>query len=149
MRKIIVFLLLTLSAFAFTGKVVKVADGDTITVLVDNKMIKVRLDGIDCPEKGQPWGKAARNFTCIFAFNEIVTVEEQGTDKYGRTLGIVILSDKTNLNQELLSAGLAWWYWKYSDDKYLGELEQEARENQQGLWRDSNPVPPWEWRKGH
>jgi len=147
-RIIIILLLLTTLAFPFVGQVVGVTDGDTIKVLCEKQIIKVRLSDIDCPEKGQPYGKAAKTATSILAFNDTVEVQENGTDRYGRTLGTVILSDGTNLNKELVVRGLAWWYKKYSKNKEYEELENYARINKCGLWHDSNPIPPWEWRKG-
>ena len=71
---------------------------------------------------------------------------EHGLDKYGRTLGDVILTDGQNVNRELVKAGLAWWYRKYSKDQSLGELETQARQAKLGLWADKDPIPPWEWR---
>ena len=146
------FLLCFLTLFSFamelTGKVVRVTDGDTITVLCDQKMVKIRLNEIDSPERGQPFGKAAKKFTSDLAFGKEVTVQTHGQDKYGRTIGNVILPNGNNLNRELVKAGLAWWYRKYSKDESIGELEKEAREKKLGLWADKNPIPPWDWRKG-
>ncbi|MFC1654580.1 thermonuclease family protein [Myxococcota bacterium] len=144
-------LLLGLSASAqedFTGKVVGVSDGDTIKVLRLGQQVKVRLSGIDCPEKRQPFGKRAKRFTSDLVFAKTVTVKVQDIDRYKRIVGEVILKDGTSLNQELVRAGLAWWYQRYApDDKQLERLEQLARKNKHGLWADPDPVPPWEFRK--
>ncbi len=78
-------------------------------------------------------------------FGKTVTVRDQ--DRYGRTITDVILPDGRVLNQELVKAGMCWWYRKYSDDQTLGELEAEARQQKHGLWADPSPVPPWEWRR--
>lgn len=132
----------------FTGKVVGVTDGDTITVLHDRLGEGIRLHGIDCPEKGQAFGQRAKQFTSELAFGKDITVKVYDVDKYGRTIGDVILPDGRNLNQELVRAGMCWWYRKYApDDEILAQLEASAREAKSGLWVDPNPVPPWEWRR--
>jgi len=136
-------------AFAdFSGKVVGVMNGDTITVLHNGKGERIRLNGIDCPEKGQAFGQRAKRLTSELAFGKEVTVTVFDSDKYGRSIGDVSLPDGRNLNHELVEAGLCWWYRKYAPhDKDLVWLEIEAREAKRGLWADPNPVPPGEWRK--
>ncbi len=148
------FFILALFLFAspalaedFTGKVVGVTDGDTIRVLWDKEEIKIRLEGIDCPESHQAFGTKAKQATSELAFGKTVTVQAKGKDRYGRTLGEIILPDGTNLNRELVRSGFAWWYKRYSKDESLGRLEAEARAAKLGLWADPNPVPPWEWRQ--
>lgn len=136
------------SATSFTGKVVKVSDGDTIQVMHGDHGEKIRLASIDCPEKKQAFGQAAKRVTLDLAAQKIVTVKVETTDRYGRTVGEVILPDGRSLNRELVRAGYAWWYRKYSSDTTLGLLESEARAASRGLWVDPNPVPPWEWRHG-
>ena len=131
----------------FTGRVVSVSDGDTITVIHYGGGERIRLNGIDCPEKGQPFGNTARRFTSALVFGKEVTVQAKNTDQYGRTVADVILSDGRSLNRELVVAGLAWWYRKYSKDESLGQLEKEARAARRGLWADPEPDPPWKWRK--
>ncbi len=131
----------------FTGKVVRVLDGDTIEVMHGGRAERVRLNGIDCPEKGQPFGTKAKEFTSEMVFGKIVTVHVTDMDKYGRTVADGILPDGRVLNRELVGAGLAWWYRQYSQDATLGRLEAEARAAQQGLWADPNPIAPWCWRK--
>ena len=136
-------------AFAdFSGSVVGVSDGDTITVLHHGKAEKIRLNGIDCPEKGQAYGKKAKQAASNLAFGRDVTIETHGKDKYGRTIGDVLLPDGTNVNHTLVKEGWCWWYRKYAPrDTVLEGLEMEAREGKKGLWADPLPVPPWEWRK--
>ncbi|MFX0200221.1 MAG: thermonuclease family protein [Candidatus Hodarchaeota archaeon] len=113
------------------------------------RAVKVRLHGIDCPEKKQAFGTNAKQFTSDMAFGKEVTVRIQTTDRYGRAVGVVVLPDGKNLNWELVGAGLAWWYRKYSpDDRTLERLETEARAAKRGLWVDESPIPPWEWRRG-
>ncbi len=131
----------------FTGRVVGVSDGDTITVLHNGKGERIRLHGIDCPEKRQAFGKRAKQLTSNLVFGKTVTVQVLDRDRYGRTIGDVILPDGRVLNQELVKAGFAWWYRRYApDDETLAQLEREAREATRGLWADSHAVPPWEWR---
>ena len=131
----------------FTGRVVGVSDGDTILVLTDGRAVKVRLAGIDCPEKRQAFGARAKQFASEQAFGRDVTVIATGRDRYGRTIGEVLLPSGDSLNRELVRAGLAWWYRQYSNDEDLAKLEAAAREARRGLWADPHPVPPWEFRK--
>jgi endonuclease YncB( thermonuclease family) len=143
--------LVPLLAYAeqFTGKVVGISDGDTISVLRDGKAVKVRLHGIDTPEKAQAFGTQARQFTGELVFQQTVTVAIRDTDRYGRLVGEVLLPDGRSLNQELVKAGMAWWYRQYAPhDTTLAQLEAEARTAKRGLWADATPIPPWEWRKG-
>lgn len=134
-------------AASFTGRVIKVSDGDTIQVMNNNVAEKVRLNGIDSPESGQAYGRQAKEFTADLVAGHVVTVEIRDTDRYGRTVGDVILLDGKNLNREIVRAGYAWWYRKHSNDGSLGQLEEEARSARRGLWQDSRPpTPPWEWR---
>jgi endonuclease YncB( thermonuclease family) len=131
----------------FSGQVVGVIDGDTIDVLHNGQSERVRLKGIDCPEKGQAFGKKAKQFTSNLVFAKQVTVEPLRRDRHGRTVADVLLSDGTNVSQQLVKEGLAWWYKKYAPhDEILAELEGEAREHKRGLWVDPNPLPPWEKR---
>jgi endonuclease YncB( thermonuclease family) len=139
-------LTLSLSAQDFEGKVVSIADGDTISVMHNGTPEKIRLNGIDCPEMGQPFGNNAKQFASDMVFGKVVTIKDLGKDKYGRTIGDVLLPDGTNLNKELVVAGYAWWYRQYSNDKELEQKEQEARSSKKGLWADSKPIAPWDWR---
>ncbi len=140
--------LITSQTFAadFTGRVVGVSDGDTITVLHNGKGERIRLHGIDCPEKRQAFGKRAKQFTSTLVFGKTVTVQVVDRDRYGRTVGEVLLPDGRSLNHELVRAGLAWMYRRYTNDQSLSDLEEEARVARRGLWADPHAVPPWEWR---
>lgn len=131
----------------FTGPVVRVLDGDTIEVSRNHHNVRIRLNGIDAPEKGQAYGHKAGEFVALQAFGRDVTVQTYGLDMYGRTIGDVYLPDGTLLNKELVKAGLAWWYCKYSADQSIAQLEIDAREAKRGLWQDPKPVPPWVFRK--
>jgi endonuclease YncB( thermonuclease family) len=109
-----VTILLAVPALAdFTGKVVAVADGDTITVLNGTEQVKVRLDGIDCPETGQPWDTKAKQFTADACFGKTVTIRENDTDRYGRTIDVVMI-DGRNLNLSIVQAGYGWWHREYA-----------------------------------
>ena len=150
---VVCLLLMTLPimvhAEQFTGKVVGISDGDTLSVLREGKAVKVRLHGVDTPEKAQAFGTQARKFTGDLVFQQTVTVVIQDTDRYGRLVGEVLLPDGRSLNQELVKAGMAWWYRQYApNDTTLAQLEAEARTAKRGLWADAHPIPPWEWRKG-
>lgn len=131
------------------GRVVHIADGDTLTVLVDQTEHKIRLHGIDCPEKKQPFGQKAKQFTLEHAAGKTVTVDVSDRDRYGRLVGEVILPGGASLNHALVEAGLGWWYRQYApDDEHLRLKEAQAREAQKGLWSEPNPIPPWDWRRG-
>ncbi len=132
------------------GKVVSVADGDTITVLQDSKQYKIRLYGVDTPEKKQDFGQKAKQFTSGMVFKQHVKVVAYDIDRYGRTVGMVYIGQEC-LNEELIRNGLAWVYKRYCSESFCNnwlQLEQEARTNKLGLWIYDNPVPPWDFRKG-
>ncbi|MEO2014839.1 MAG: thermonuclease family protein [Fuerstiella sp.] len=133
-------------AETFSGKVIAVKDGDSIVVLQDKEQITIRLQDIDCPELAQAFGRQAKKQTSDLCFGKTVTVKATGKDRYDRTLAHVVLPNGKELNRELVQAGFAWWYRKYSKDKSLGEIEADAKKNRRGLWADQKPVAPWEWR---
>lgn len=132
---------------AFTGMVVHVVDGDTITVRRGGEEVRVRLSSIDCPERRQAFGRQAQYATTAMAIGKLVTVVVDGKDRNGRILGEVLLPDGTSLNRTLVRTGWAWHFRQYSRDHHLAELEAEARRGQRGLWADPHPIPPWEYRK--
>lgn len=145
---ILAALLFTYSfAATLTGKVVRVLDGDTIEVLINKEPLRVRLAEIDCPEKGQPFGNAAKQYVLDLAANQFVTVDAQSKDRYGRTIGEVFLPNGDSLNRLLVSQGFAWHYKKYSKDASISRLEEHARLSKVGLWRDKEPIAPWQWRQ--
>lgn len=146
---VLLTVLLGAPAFAeeFAGRVVGVIDGDTIDVLHDGKAERIRLNGIDCPEKGQAYGQKAKQAASDLLFGKDATLHTHGKDKYGRTIGDLLLQDGMNVNQELVRQGWCWWYRKYAPrDTLLEGLEREAREAGKGLWVDPQSVSPWEWR---
>lgn len=142
---------LILSAFqnlnSFEAKVIGIKDGDTIEILLGKQSETLRLEGIDCPEKNQDFGNVAKKFTAQFCYGKTVRIEFKGhKDRYQRKIAKVYVHNKC-LNEELLKAGLAWHFKKYSKDPHLAQLEYSARIAQKGLWQHSNPIAPWEWRK--
>jgi endonuclease YncB( thermonuclease family) len=131
----------------FTGEVIRVLDGDTIEVLHEEKPERIRLYGIDCPEKGQAFGQKAKQATSSLLFGKDVRIESHGRDKHRRTLGTVF-DGELNVNQELVKEGWCWWFRKFvPKDQALKQLEQEAKDAKKGLWTDPNPVPPWLYRR--
>ena len=144
-----VLLFHSMSALAWTGKVVGIADGDTIKVLHDNKAIRIRLYGIDTPEKRQAFGNRAKKYTNAMVRGKKVDIDPITKDRYGRTVAMVHIHG-TNLNQALIQAGYAWVYRKYcKKDICEGwyQDEEQARNAGRGLWHDPYPTPPWIWRK--
>jgi micrococcal nuclease len=150
-------------AESWRGKVVGVADGDTVRVMRSGRSVKVRLWGIDCPERAQPFGKRAKQFTSRAIFGRNVTVTPVTRDRYGRVIGKISWlvrappskrpstapeRERRQLSHQLLRAGLAWWYRRYAADaEGLAQLERRARSLRRGLWADPEPTPPWRWRR--
>jgi len=151
-------------ADTLAGKVVGVSDGDTITVLDrDKRQHKIRVAGIDAPEKSQPFGQRSRENLSRLVFGKEVDVQWSKHDRYQRIVGKVMVADpgcqrpdcaKTvdaGLGQ--VTAGLAWWYRKYAKEQSAEDAgayesaEQDARARHVGLWSDVDPMPPWDWRK--
>lgn len=133
-----------------TGKVVGVIDGDTYDILIEgNKAIRVRMEGIDAPEKGMPFYKVAKNYLSVLCFGKQVTLNISGKDNHNRTLAFSYLEDGKELSHEMLKAGLAWHFKKYNSDTALERLEIEAKNSKIGLWQNENPMPPWENRELH
>ncbi|WP_207420525.1 thermonuclease family protein [Desertivirga brevis] len=133
---------------SITGRVVSIADGDTFTILTNNKkQVKIRLYGVDCPEKKQDFGTKAQQFTSKLCFGKTVIVQVKNNDRYGRKIAIVNLPDGKILNKELLIAGMAWHYKQYDKSREYAELELKARGKRVGIWSSTKPVAPWEFRK--
>ena len=129
----------------FTGKVVGVTDGETISVMRDGRAVTVRLDGIDYPERGQDLGQQAKQFTSEAIFAKEVTVEVRDVDRYGRLVARVS-TDRADLSLAIVRAGLAWHYKQYSSDPALARAETDARARKVSLWAHANPIPPWDYR---
>ena len=133
-----------------SGTVVAIADGDTFTLLTaDKTQVKIRLHGIDCPEKKQPYATQAKNFVSDRIFGRQVTVSQKGKDRYKRIIGIVYTDDGSNLNEALLMEGLAWHFTKYDTNTSWAAMESTARKRKIGLWKDRNAIAPWIWRTNH
>ncbi|HUW25797.1 MAG TPA: thermonuclease family protein [Gallionella sp.] len=129
------------------GHVVAVADGDTLTILVRGQdQIKVRLAEIDAPEKAQPFGQRSKQSLSELCFDKEAVLFTADTDRYGRTVARVHCAG-VDANAEQIRVGLAWAYRKYLHDQSLLDLENAARTTKRGLWLDSQPIPPWEFRK--
>jgi endonuclease YncB( thermonuclease family) len=163
-RVLITFFLLIIpvlsSAYEISGVVTKVIDGDTFHLLPDisppsrvrvhrDGTISVRLRGCDAPEKDQPYGQEAKEHLTSLILMNRVKVQVMDVDRYGRVVGYVFLNGK-NINLEQIKSGYAWAYTEFLDRPYASEFyeaEKEARKKRLGLWKQSNPLPPWEWRK--
>jgi endonuclease YncB( thermonuclease family) len=130
-----------------TGLVIHIVDGDTYDIMLSGQKIRIRMDGIDAPERGMDYYKQAKNYLGELCENKEIRVEVTDTDKYGRSIAKSYLPDGRELGQEMVRAGMAWHYKKYSDDAKLSQLEQEAKSAGIGLWSISNPEAPWERRK--
>lgn len=150
---ILVFAACSGAAATLEGKVVGVADGDTITVLTaDKQQHKIRLAGIDAPEKGQPFGKRSKETLSRLVYGTEVAVEYTKKDRYGRIVGRVEVEGR-DANLEQVREGSAWVYRQYirelpkADQRLYFDAEQHARSEALGLWHERDPEPPWEWRK--
>jgi endonuclease YncB( thermonuclease family) len=142
--------LATLPALAqtITGRVVGVSDGDTLTLLEPgNKQTKVRLAQIDAPEKRQDFGAASKDSLSGLVFGKSVTVEVETTDRYGRTVGRVLVNGQ-DANLAQVKAGMAWVYRQYAHDQAYFSAEAAAKSARVGLWSRPDAVPPWEYRHG-
>ncbi|MFO1281180.1 MAG: thermonuclease family protein [Burkholderiales bacterium] len=140
------FLALSAPSLAdFSGKVVDVADGDTLTVLAGTRSVRIRLWGIDAPEHGQPWSRRARAALRDRALGRVADVAERGVDRYGRTLARVSV-EGGDLAEAQVREGHAWVYRFYTDDERLLDLERDARSAGRGLWASGKPEPPWRYR---
>lgn len=135
-------------AETFSVRTIAVLDGDTIEVLHNNRPERIRLNGIDCPEKGQAYGHKAKQAASALVFGKEVMLQTHGRDKNGHTIADVSLPDGTSLNLTLVKDGWCWWYPEYAPENViLAELQRRARRSGLGLWADPDPVPPWEWRR--
>jgi endonuclease YncB( thermonuclease family) len=143
----------TAASATLEGKVIGVADGDTITILTaDHQQHKIRLAGIDAPEKGQPFGTRSKQTLSQMVYGQPAIVEYSKRDRYGRIVGRVEV-DGRDVNLDQLREGSAWVYLQYirelpkTDRRLYLDAEELARNGSLGLWHDRQPEPPWEWRK--
>ena len=154
--KIILFILLfnkTVHAETLHGWVIGISDGDTITVLDNtNTQFKIRLAGIDAPEKKQDFGNASKKSLSDLVYDQQVTVDWHKEDRYGRIVGKVI-RDNVDINLEQIKKGMAWFYRNYQNELVLDDrldylhAEEAAIKNQIGIWSLQSPIPPWDFRK--
>ncbi|MEN8141764.1 MAG: thermonuclease family protein [Thermodesulfobacteriota bacterium] len=135
--------------YAWQGKVMQVIDGDTVKVARNGSIEKIRLYGIDAPEKDQPFGRKATGSAAQLTLGEVVRVEEVTRDRYGRLVATIWLGQQ-NINQTMVEQGYAWVYPAYCHKSFCRkwrQIEAEARAGRQGLWAAERPMPPWQWRK--
>ena len=130
------------------GRVVGITDGDTFTVLAaNNEQVKIRIYGIDCPEKKQAFGAKAKQFLSSLIFECNVTIKPLGKDLYGRTIAKVYHADR-DVGLTMIESGHAWWYQQYAKkDVDYKKAQEKARRQQLGLWVDNNPIEPSKFRK--
>lgn len=140
-------------AYAIAGRVVAISDGDTLIVLdSNNTQHKIRLSGIDAPEKDQPFGLASKKSLSDLVYGQNVVVNYDKRDRFGRTVGKIMASGQ-DINIEQIRRGLAWHYKKYMNEQPIEDrlsytqAEELARADKVGLWADVGSLPPWEWRK--
>lgn len=151
-QKVLFGLTLAFSVLAhgetINGLVVGISDGDTLTVLdSSNTQFKIRLAAIDAPEKAQPFGRRGKQKLSDLCYGKIAIIKVVSMDRYGRSVGDVDCAG-INANQAMIESGLAWVYRKYDKGhEHLYAIEEEARNARLGLWTDSNPIAPWDWRK--
>jgi endonuclease YncB( thermonuclease family) len=130
----------------FVGRVVKVSDGDTLTVLVETKQVRVRLDSIDAPELKQPFGKRSQQSLAQLCAAKTARVIDKGMDRYGRTVAWIVC-DGVDANSEQVRRGMAWVFVRYAPrNSPLYGLQGEAQGTRRGLWADPHPTAPWDWR---
>lgn len=131
------------------GRVVAVADGDTLTVLDDyDRQHRIRLFGIDAPEKAQPFGNQAKKSLSSKVFGSSVRVQIVDVDRYGREVGRIYLGNRF-INLEQVREGYAWRYAEFDRHHEFDRAELEARRHRRGLWSAPHPTPPWEFRRVH
>jgi len=123
-----------------------VSDGDTVAFKKRNKKIYIRLNGIDAPEKSQPMGQESKEHLKKLIDGKDLYLKKEGTDRYGRYLGVLYVGNK-NINLQMVKDGHAWWYRQYSGkNSELEKAEQNAKKKKLGLWSKRSPQAPWEYR---
>lgn len=137
-----------MSAILTACLIIAIADGDTLTARCnDSEQVKIRLAEIDAPEKAQPFGQRSKQSLSDLCYRVEAKIEVQTTDRYKRAVARVTCNG-IDASSEQLRRGMAWVYDKYVKDKSLYAIQDEAQMERLGLWADSNPMPPWEWRHG-
>ena len=145
MTTLLLVLVCSIAPETLSGKVVRIADGDTVTVLVGDHQVRVRLFGIDAPERGQDYSRKSKDALAELVFGKEIRVVVHDKDRYGRTVGDIYVGN-TFVNEKMIKDGWAWNYGRYSKSKHYVELEGQAREARKGLWAGNTPVPPWDYR---
>ncbi|HEV2832284.1 MAG TPA: thermonuclease family protein [Hanamia sp.] len=132
---------------SFDGKVIKIVDGDTFDVLTNNNStIRIRMNGIDCPERKQDYYQVCKNALAQFIFGKNVQLVTHGKDRYQRIIADVFYKNE-NINVAMIQNGFAWHYKKYSSDERMAKAEQNARIKKTGLWKMKDAIAPWDFRK--
>lgn len=146
---LLLFVNITFSQTTLTAKVIGIKDGDTVVVLDSlNNQITLRLAEVDCPEKNQPFGTKAKQFTSNQVYLKTIKYVVTDTDRYGRSIAMIYYdSDNKYLSAEIIKAGMGWHYKRYSTSKELATFQEKAKQNKIGLWIDNNPIEPSEFRK--
>lgn len=131
------------------GRVIKIVDGDTFDILKDDQTtLRIRINGIDCPERKQDYYKVSKDALGSYIFGKMVRLTIHGTDRFRRILADVYVGDE-NINLKMISNGFAWHYKKYSQDPEMALAEIDAQNKKLGLWEIANPVAPWNYRRDH
>ena len=143
---IILFPFIASYSQGFYGKVVKILDGDTFDMLTENGTIRVRIYGIDAPEKSQAFGRVSKEYLSKLIGGISVKVLVSNKDRYGR-YNCRVYSEEKDISYEMLKAGLAWLYKRFDNSDQYSQAEKTAKTNKVGLWKDSNPIRPWQYRK--
>lgn len=145
---VLFFSISILFAAQIKGKVIKIKDGDTVVVLLEDKTQQtLRLAEVDCPENGQAFGNNAKRFTSDQVFGKNIIFYRVGKDRYGRSIAGVFYDGDRYLSREIVKAGFGWWYYKASKNTELQKFQDEAKVKKLGLWSDKNAISPWEFRK--
>ena len=146
---VLIILLAATLSWAYPARVISIVDGDTCRVLTDdNQNIKIRLAGIDSPERKQPFSKQSAKALSEMLLGQTVEVKSHGKDRYGRTVADLYLGSRW-INLEMVKNGFAWHYKAYSKDRRLAQAEGVCRKKRIGLWANATPTPPWDFRKVH
>lgn len=133
-----------------SGRVVRITDGDTFEMLAaGNKKLRVRIHGIDAPEREQPFYRKSRDLLGTLCFQEQVSIQIVNKDRWGRLVAHAFTPDGQSIGYKMVENGFAWHFTRYSNDPTLRRLENSARKSKAGLWADKNPVAPWKWRRGN
>jgi endonuclease YncB( thermonuclease family) len=151
----IILILISFNVFCFGQtalngyfKVIKIIDGDTYDILVNGKAVRIRVDAIDAPERSMPFGKVSKSYLASLIAGKSIHVIQKDIDMHHRVVGRAFMNhDALDISKEMIRAGMAWHYLKYSNDPILHQTEQIARSKRIGLWSDPNAQAPWDYRK--